>query len=249
MSSPSGQWPSSEHPYLLISAGGQVQVVIPAHFLVDQGPQAVVDELAAKYPPPPPQQQQQNDLFTNEELDAMADWASSPAAAPFPLDDEQFTSSPPPPAPAPALTPAPAPAALALAPATPAPAPAPAPPAPARRHGRRNKTTPPGFPGYRWVAQTVALQASPRRPQVQLGHIYAYMEKAWPEHFRSSSSSSGSGAGWKFGVRHAVLKHFKRVSAPGGEKGVWYEPDPYNVMTAEEARRIARAAGGGGGGG
>ncbi|KAB2573022.1 uncharacterized protein LTHEOB_6048 [Lasiodiplodia theobromae] len=241
MSSPSGQWPSSEHPYLLISAGGQVQVVIPAHLLVDQGPQAVLDELMAKYPPSPPQQQQQNDLFTNEELDAMADWASSPAA-PFPLDDEQFTSSPPP---APAA-PAPAPA---LAPATPTPAPALAPPAPrqpAPRRGRGNKTTPPGFPGYRWVAQTVALQASPRRPQVQLGHIYAYMQKAWPEHFRSSGAGAG---GWKSGVRHAVLKHFKRVSAPRGEKGVWYEPDPDNVMTAEEARRIVRAAGGGVGGG
>lgn len=95
----------------------------------------------------------------------MADWASSPAT-PFPLDGEQFTSSPPPlPAPAPA---APV-AALALAPPTPAPAPA----QPAPRRRRRNKTTPPGFPGYRWVAQTVALQASPRRPQVQLGRVYA----------------------------------------------------------------------------
>ncbi|KAL1622298.1 hypothetical protein SLS56_008788 [Neofusicoccum ribis] len=118
-----------------------------------------------------------------------------------------------------------------VSPPAPRPRPRPRPRAAlANAAGHPRRKTPPGFPGYRWVAQQVALQAG----MVQLGDVYAHMAAAWPDFFGAARPSGA----WKSGVRHAVGKHFRRVPAgraPAG--GVWYELDPENVMGEEEMWR------------
>ncbi|GME56801.1 hypothetical protein GTA08_BOTSDO00059 [Neofusicoccum parvum] len=118
-----------------------------------------------------------------------------------------------------------------VSPPAPRPRPRPRPrAASANATGHPRRKTPPGFPGYRWVAQQVALRAG----IVQLGDVYAHMAAAWPDFFGAARPSGA----WKSGVRHAVGKHFRRVPAgraPAG--GVWYELDPENVMHEEEMWR------------
>ncbi|KAL1613479.1 hypothetical protein SLS54_010576 [Diplodia seriata] len=239
-------------PYQLqVTINGQVHV-LPASVLTTEGTQAVINMMAAQSPPPPPpqnQNQHQHLHLHHHQLHSEQQLApSGPEAAWFtaaelagmangvfpeqPEDDQQqhdhhhhqpASASPP-----------------HLTTTTPTPS-------PPRHHHRNNnnnnsKTLPPHFPGYRWAAQSIALRQQ-SSPAVRLGTIYGAMAAMWPDHFSASSPASAS---WKSGVRHAVLKHFKRVGGggAGGGGGVWYQPDPENLMTKEEARRVVEGRGG-----
>ncbi|KAL1633888.1 hypothetical protein SLS58_010914 [Diplodia intermedia] len=236
-------------PYQLqVTINGQVHV-LPASVLTEEGTQAVINMMAAQSPPQNRHRHQQllhseqhlapsgpeaatNDLawFTAAELAGMAN-----GVFPQPEDDrqqqERHQNQHHQPAAIAALPPPPH---LTTTTTT-------TPPPPPRRSRNSNTTnTPPHFPGYRWVAQSIALQSARAtgQPAVQLGTIYSAMGAMWPDHFSTSSASSS----WKSGVRHAVLKHFKRVDG-GVVGGVWYQPDPENMMTAEEARRVVGGRG------
>lgn len=229
--------------YLEITLGSDVHVTFPAGVLAQQDTQAIIDQLTALFPPQPQHVLLQatepvthlpaaaNNLPAGQfddldwQLDTTNPFESSDfdslfTAAVAAAANQQATSQP---AGSQFTAAAQRPAVAAAAPA---PIPQQSPPVP-RRHNRRK--TPPGFAGYRQVAQHVALRVAARRPFVQLGEIYEYMARTWPEWF--VPPATGRPASWQSGVRHAVLKHFERVpAARAPAPGVWYKVDASRLV-------------------